>query len=71
MGPILTSFLCGLSFVGGAFLMTAMVLVYRRGSEKEWKEELGEYWKQSIALHEKQVATLVELVTAINRKEKK
>ena len=68
MNPILLSFLCGVAFIGGAVMMTLIVVFFNAFRTKKDRDELFGYWRDSIAKHAEQIAVLERLVSAMEKR---
>ena len=70
MNSILTSFLCGAAFIGGAAATTVFVVLAQQWRNGGINKALMAYWEKSIICHERQIDVLSELVEATKRNHK-
>ena len=70
MNPILLSFLCGCAFIGGMLATTALVIVVNAFRTKKDRDQLFDYWQQSIQKHTEQVVVLERIAAIMEKREK-
>ena len=68
MNTILLSFLCGAAFIGGAAATTVMVVMVVQSKDKKVRNEIAEYWKESLIQHEKQLSLLERIVQVMEKR---
>ena len=68
MNTILLSFLCGAAFIGGAAATTVMVVMVVQSKDKKVRNEIAEYWKESLIKHEKQLSLIERIVQVMEKR---
>lgn len=67
MNPILLSFLCGAAFIGGGAATVVLVAIAVSMKDGKGRDELYGYWRESIALHGKQIAIIERIATQLEK----
>ena len=71
MNTILLSFLCGAAFIGGAVAVMVLVIMVKTSMTKKDREEIQNYWRESLKKHSTQLAILERMAAAMEQEKEK
>jgi len=67
MNTIILSFLCGAAFIGGAVATVCMVALAVQLKDKQSREEIKAFWRESLDRHSKQVEILGDIAATMEK----